>query len=443
MVSGWVNVGLVCHERTRVAVMDPDNLDLWADLVDELGQPSLPWTLTGSGKLHYYVQWESDLPAKILWGEKVGELQRGPGQQQVVLPGSVHPSGGPYRWITERSASSASRSIPSAIRCRYSRTRGSPTCDARPMSSPVDPVEVERRRTAALQQPGAVVRSSGLIKFQCPRCREEGHDRIRITLVVFEDGALGCAVVATTGPRSAGARRGASERVRARRPRPGSRPLGGRGPGVGDLVLVFAVGEGQGDPRQRRSWRWEEPVDLRPRRARLSRRGLARPRAGSRKSAIILSAEDGVGDTIRPRVEAMGGDVDQIYVLDAVRTGETDRMFDLSLDLPVLEDALHRVGDVWLVSIDPVSAYLGKTDSHRDAALRGVLAPLARLAERYGVAVLAAAHLNKHMGSKDGAPKALYRTGGTIALPAAARIALIVGEKPDDPGCRGAGAPEE
>jgi hypothetical protein len=100
--QGGANVGLVCSERTGVAVLDPDDLLGWADMIDDLGQPCLPWAITGSGKLHYYVRWEPELPPKLIWGQEIiGELQRGPGLQQVVLPGSVHPSGTPYRWITE------------------------------------------------------------------------------------------------------------------------------------------------------------------------------------------------------------------------------------------------------------------------------------------------------------------------------------------------------
>jgi Bifunctional DNA primase/polymerase, N-terminal len=109
-VAEWfergANVGLVCHQRTGVAVLDPDDLLGWADLIDQLGQPCLPWSITGSGRLHYYIRWSSGLPAKLtantLARTVIGEIQRGPGQQQVVLPGSVHPSGGTYRWITER-----------------------------------------------------------------------------------------------------------------------------------------------------------------------------------------------------------------------------------------------------------------------------------------------------------------------------------------------------
>lgn len=106
LVAAWFragdNVGLVCHERTGVAVLDPDRIE-WADMVDAIGQPSLPWVITGSGNLHYYVQWEPSLPPKLKWdGAIIGEIQRGPGLQQVVLPGSVHPdTGRPYRWITE------------------------------------------------------------------------------------------------------------------------------------------------------------------------------------------------------------------------------------------------------------------------------------------------------------------------------------------------------
>jgi Bifunctional DNA primase/polymerase, N-terminal len=97
------NVGLLCCEQTGVAVLDADRFDVWADMVDALGQPCLPWVLTGSAKLHYYVQWADDLPAKLTWDNvEVGEIQRGPGQQQVVLPPSVHPeTGEPYRWITD------------------------------------------------------------------------------------------------------------------------------------------------------------------------------------------------------------------------------------------------------------------------------------------------------------------------------------------------------
>jgi len=106
-VARWIaagdNIGLVCHERSGIAVLDPDDLLDWHEMIDTLGQPCLPWVITGSGRLHYYVAWAADLPAKLTWsGKVIGEIQRGPGQQQVVLPPSRHPDTGlPYRWVTE------------------------------------------------------------------------------------------------------------------------------------------------------------------------------------------------------------------------------------------------------------------------------------------------------------------------------------------------------
>jgi hypothetical protein len=101
LAAGY-NIGLLCHERTGVAVLDPDKIE-WVDLIDMLGQPCLPWVVTGSGRLHYYFAWEADLPAKLTWrGEIIGEIQRGPGLQQVVMPPSIHPdTGATYRWITD------------------------------------------------------------------------------------------------------------------------------------------------------------------------------------------------------------------------------------------------------------------------------------------------------------------------------------------------------
>lgn len=98
------NLGLITDENTGVAVLDPDDLPGWADMVDTLGQPGPPWVITGSGRLHYYIQWTDCLPAKLTWrGKIIGEIQRGPGLQQVVMPPSIHPRTGlAYRWITER-----------------------------------------------------------------------------------------------------------------------------------------------------------------------------------------------------------------------------------------------------------------------------------------------------------------------------------------------------
>jgi len=101
-------------------------------------------------------------------------------------------------------------------------------------------------------------------------------------------------------------------------------------------------------------------------------------------SVLMLSAEDDVADTIRPRLEAAGADVSRVHMLEAVRTNEGGRRgLDLSRDIAQLEKALAQVPDTQAIIIDPLSAYMGKIDSHRATDVRfGVLAPLQDLAQR-------------------------------------------------------------
>lgn len=120
-------------------------------------------------------------------------------------------------------------------------------------------------------------------------------------------------------------------------------------------------------------------------------------------SVILVSAEDDPGDTIRPRLDAHGADASRVHLLSAVRRqGDHGKpyetMFSLA-DLPALEAALQRVPDCKLIVIDPIGSFLGgKTDAHRDNEVRGVLAPVAKLAEKYGPAVLIVAHRRKGAG---------------------------------------------
>jgi AAA domain len=145
---------------------------------------------------------------------------------------------------------------------------------------------------------------------------------------------------------------------------------------------------------------------------------------------IILCAEDGLSDTIRPRVDAAAGDPSRVTVIRAVETkgdgGVTRASFNLAADLALLEQEIKRCGDVGLVVIDPISSYMGKIDSHKNTDVRSVLEPIGEMAERLRVAVLAITHLNKSDG------KAINRFSGSIAFIAAARAAFTVVKDPDD-----------
>ncbi len=149
-------------------------------------------------------------------------------------------------------------------------------------------------------------------------------------------------------------------------------------------------------------------------------------------NVIILSAEDDPSDTIRPRLEAAGADLSKVYILDAVLdeplvgSGETPRAFNLKTDMDQLESMMKEIGGTALVIIDPITAYLGTTDSHKNAEIRALLSPLAELAGRYGAAVVAVSHFNKNANTE-----ALMRVTGSLAFVAAARAAYVVAKDPE------------
>lgn len=142
---------------------------------------------------------------------------------------------------------------------------------------------------------------------------------------------------------------------------------------------------------------------------------------------VILSAEDGMADTIRPRLDAAGADVARIVALECMERGETERGVTLA-DIGAIETAIEAV-NARLVIIDPMMAFMGgETNAHRDQDVRGILAPLARLAEHTGVAIVVVRHLNKGAQAN-----VLYRGGGSIGIIGAVRVALMVGRDPEDP----------
>lgn len=145
-------------------------------------------------------------------------------------------------------------------------------------------------------------------------------------------------------------------------------------------------------------------------------------------NAIILSAEDDAADTLVPRLMAAGADTDRVHIVEAVKTthgtDSLERQFNLVDDIQGLSEAIERVGDVRLVVIDPITAYLGKSDkvdSHKNADVRSALAPLQALAAKLGFAVVLVSHLNKGGGSE-----ALMRVLGSLAFVAACRVAFLV-----------------
>ena len=161
--------------------------------------------------------------------------------------------------------------------------------------------------------------------------------------------------------------------------------------------------------------------------------GAELPGGGSytASNVILLSAEDGLADTIRPRLDAAGGDPDRVHALTSVVRADGKHDFpSLLKDVEVIE-AAARKHSAALVIIDPLMAYLNAKDSYKDADVRQVLAPVCAMAERVRVALLVVRHLNK--GSD---MKAIYRGGGSIGIVGAARSAFLVAPDPEDEGRR-------
>jgi len=120
-------------------------------------------------------------------------------------------------------------------------------------------------------------------------------------------------------------------------------------------------------------------------------------------SVLLITAEDDPGDTIRPRLDAHHADVRKVHLLSGTRLtnadGESREVFFTLADVATLTAALERLPDCKLLIIDPIGSFLGgKVDAHRDNEVRGVLAPIAQLAEKHGVAVLVVAHRRKAAG---------------------------------------------
>jgi putative DNA primase/helicase len=151
-------------------------------------------------------------------------------------------------------------------------------------------------------------------------------------------------------------------------------------------------------------------------------------------NVIILNAEDGAEDTVVPRLIAAGADLKRVHIVSVVlqEGGKGRRTFNLQADLLLLEKKIGEIGDVALVIIDPISSYMGKTDSHKNSEVRGALEPASEMADRLKVAILSITHFSKS-GSGNNS-KALHRFIGSIAFVGAPRAAFAVIQDTDNEG---------
>lgn len=139
---------------------------------------------------------------------------------------------------------------------------------------------------------------------------------------------------------------------------------------------------------------------------------------------IYQTAEDGIEDTIKPRLEKAGADCSMIRVID-----ETDKelsMTDYRLEQAIIETKAR------LIILDPIQAYIGATvDMHRANEIRPMLKHLGIIAEKHNCAIILIGHMNKASGSKS-----TYRGLGSIDIQATARSVLLVARLRDKPNIR-------
>lgn len=142
------------------------------------------------------------------------------------------------------------------------------------------------------------------------------------------------------------------------------------------------------------------------------------------QKVIYLSAEDGVRDTLKPRLEELGADTKNILFFK-----EEDK--PTSLSQRMIEIALDMSGAKVLI-IDPIQAFMGsRTDMNKANEVRETLRPVGELAEKYKCSIILIGHLNKAQGLNS-----IYRGIGSMDFTAISRSILLVGRHKDDSGLR-------
>ncbi len=134
---------------------------------------------------------------------------------------------------------------------------------------------------------------------------------------------------------------------------------------------------------------------------------------------LLLSGEDGPGDTIRPRLEEVGANLDNIWVVNHPVIFDEDGCEEI-------EEAIIKIKPK-LVIVDPLNTYLADVDTHKASETRVAMHRVLKLAERTSVAMVCIRHFTK--SSRD---KSLYRGQGSIELAAVARSIIQVGRDPHD-----------
>jgi putative DNA primase/helicase len=149
------------------------------------------------------------------------------------------------------------------------------------------------------------------------------------------------------------------------------------------------------------------------------------------REVLVGVSEDGLGDTVVPRLIAAGADLNKVHLIQFIQTKKGDkrskRLFQLSEDLRVLKDTLKKHPDIILVALDPITGYFGDVDSNKDREIRPVMDMLSRLCDELRITFLAVMHQNKRSDVS-----AVQKILGASSVAGSARTAWGFSRDPED-----------
>jgi len=141
-------------------------------------------------------------------------------------------------------------------------------------------------------------------------------------------------------------------------------------------------------------------------------------------NAVIWSGEDGIADTLVPRLIAAGADMRRVHFVKRLQDGGASRPFDPATDMNALQAKFSEVEDVALLMLDSVVSAVGG-DSHKNTEVRRGLQPLVDLAEAVNCAAVGVSHFSKSTAGRD----PIERVTGSIAFGALPRVVIAIARR--------------
>ena len=409
-----VNLGILTGPESGLVVLDVDPRHGAEESLKVLGTlPETATVATGGGGKHLYFRW----PAGAGIRNSAGKL--GPGLDirgaggYVVAPPSVHISGGVYRWLRDPRGGIAE--LPSHILAKLVDETASKAAPA------VEGTIREGQRHNSLTSFAGTMRHRGMGEPAILAALREENKRCDPPL---KDEELQ-AIAASIGKKEPASPKPDRDDDSICRP---------------DYVCMQDV---EAKPLQ---WLWQDRLPSAMLSLLIGVEGKGKTFIGLDMAArittgrpwpdaqgpedfpavgnvIFLTSEDHLAFTVRPRLDAMKADPSKVFALRGVKWPEGEEFFDVVKHLPALESMVTAVGNVKLILCDPLTAFLGTTDQHKNGEVRTALIRFSSLAERYGCAVVGISHLNKDVNKA-----AIHRTIGSVAFSAAARAVWLVAE---------------